>query len=59
MNTKIYEKHLRAVNMARLLVHGEEDIAAERTRSIRSFLKEFKHTRKVCVTCKRSLKIAR
>jgi PHD/YefM family antitoxin component YafN of YafNO toxin-antitoxin module len=47
MDTSTYEKHLKAGNMARLLARGEEDIAAGRTRPIRSFLKKFKHARKV------------
>lgn len=47
MDTKTYEKHLRASNMMRLLIQAEEDIAAGRTRSMRSFLKEFKYARKI------------
>jgi prevent-host-death family protein len=47
MDTKTYEKHVKAANMARLLARAEEDVAAGRTRSMRSFLKEFKHARKV------------
>ncbi len=47
MDTKTYEKHLKAGNMARLLARAEEDVGARRTRPIRSFLKEFKHARKV------------
>ena len=47
MDTKTYEKHLKADNMARLLARAEKDIEAGRTRPIRSFLKEFKHARKV------------
>jgi len=47
MDTKTYEKHLKAANIARLLAQGEEDIGAGRTRPIRSFLREFKHARKV------------
>jgi hypothetical protein len=47
MDTKTYEKHLRASNMMRLLIQAEEDVTAGRTRSMRSFLKEFKHARKV------------
>ena len=47
MDTKTYEKHLKAANMARLLASGEDDIAAGRTRPIRSFLRQFKHARKV------------
>ena len=47
MDTRTYEKHLKAANMARILALGEEDIAAGHTRPIRSFLKEFKPDRKV------------
>ena len=47
MDTKTYEKHLKAGNMARLLARAEEDVAVGRTRPMRSFLKEFKHARKV------------
>lgn len=47
MDTKTYERHLKAGNMARLLARAEEDVAAGRTRSIRSFLREFKHGRKI------------
>jgi prevent-host-death family protein len=47
MDTKTYEKHLKAGNMARLLARGEEDVASGRTRPMRAFLKEFKHARKV------------
>lgn len=47
MDTKTYEKHLKAGNMARLLARAEEDVAAGRTRPVRSFLKEFKHARKI------------
>ena len=47
MDTKTYEKHLKAGNMARLLARAEEDVATGRTRSMRAFLREFKHARKV------------
>jgi len=47
MDTKTYEKHLRAANMSRLLAPAEADIAAGRVRSVRSFLKEFKNARKI------------
>lgn len=47
MDTKTYEKHLKAGNMARLLARAEEDVAAGRTRPIRSFLKELKYARKI------------
>ncbi len=47
MDTKTYEKHLKAGNMARLLALAEKNIAAGRTRLMRSFLKDFKRARKV------------
>jgi prevent-host-death family protein len=47
MDTTTYEKHLKAGNMARLLARAEEDIATGHTRPIRTFLKDFKHGRKV------------
>ena len=47
MDAKTYEKHLSAANMLRLLAPAEADIAAGRVRSARSFLKEFKHARKI------------
>jgi prevent-host-death family protein len=47
MDTKTYERHLKAGNMARLLARAEEDITAGRTRPIRSFIKEFNRARKV------------
>ena len=47
MDTKTYERHLKAGNMARLLARAEEDITAGRTRPIRSFIKEFSRAPKV------------
>lgn len=47
IDAKVYEKHLKASNLARLLVKAEEDVAAKRTRPVRSFLKEFKNARKI------------
>lgn len=47
MDAKTYEKHLSAANMSRLLAPAEADVAAGRVRSARSFLKEFKHARKI------------
>lgn len=47
MDTKTYQKRLRANNMMRLLIRAEKDVGTGRTRSIRSFLKEFKHVRKI------------
>jgi prevent-host-death family protein len=47
MDTKTYEKHLKAGNMARLLARAEEDVLAGRTRPVRSFLKELKRARRI------------
>jgi len=47
MNKKTYKRHLKAVNMARLLALAEEDVGAGHTQPIRSFLKDFKRGRKV------------
>lgn len=47
MDAKSYDKHLKASNLARLLVAAEEDIASKQTRPMRSFLKEFKRAHKV------------
>ena len=47
MDTTTYEKHLKAANMARLLAQAEQDVASGHTRSMRTFLKEFKRARKV------------
>jgi len=47
MDAKSYEKQLRAINLARLLAEGEEDIATGRTRPARAFLREFKNAHKI------------
>jgi prevent-host-death family protein len=47
MDTRTYEKHLKAGNMARLLARGEDDVQSGRTRSIRSSFKDFKRARKI------------
>ena len=47
MAAKTYERQLKAINLARLLVEGEEDIAAGRVRPARAFLKEFKNAHKI------------
>jgi prevent-host-death family protein len=47
MDKTTYEKYLKAGNMARLLAVGEQDVASGRTRSMRTFLKEFKRARKI------------
>ena len=47
IDARTFEKHLSAANLARLLVTAEDDVRSGRTRSIRSFLREFKRARKV------------
>jgi prevent-host-death family protein len=46
IDVKTYEKHLKASNLARLLGEAESDIAAGRTKPIRTFLREFKNANK-------------
>lgn len=41
------KNHLKASNVAGLLAEAEKDVALKHTRSMRSFLKEFKRVRKV------------
>jgi prevent-host-death family protein len=47
MDARMYEEHLKAMNLSRLLVEGEADIAAGRVRPMRSFLREFKRGKKI------------
>ena len=47
MDTTTYEKHLKGCNMARFLAPAEQDIAGGNSRSMRTFLKEFKRARKI------------
>jgi len=47
LDVRVYEKHLQAGNLAKLLAPAELDIESGRTRSARDFLKEFKHVKKI------------
>ena len=47
IDARTFEKHLSASNMAKLLAPAEEDVRAGRTRSMRSFLRDFKLGRKI------------
>ena len=47
LDVHVYEKHLNAGNLARLLAPAEQDAASGRTRPARDFLKEFKHAKKI------------
>ena len=46
LDVRVYEKHLRAVNLAKLLIPAESDIESGKTRPARAFLKEFKRAKK-------------
>ena len=47
IDAKVYEKQLKAMNLARLLSEGEAQIATGQTRSARAFLDEFKNAHKI------------
>ncbi|HYX30797.1 MAG TPA: type II toxin-antitoxin system Phd/YefM family antitoxin [Pyrinomonadaceae bacterium] len=47
IDAQTYEKHLKAANLSRLLATAEADVEGGRVRSAKSFLKEFKHARKI------------
>lgn len=47
MDAKVYEKHLKAMNLGRLLSEAEAQVSGGQTRPARAFLKEFKNGRKL------------
>lgn len=47
IDAKVYEKQLKAMNLARLLSEAEAEISAGQTRPARAFLDEFKNARKI------------
>jgi prevent-host-death family protein len=47
MDAAVYQKHLQAANLARLLAPAEADATEGRTRSAGEFMKEFKAGRAV------------
>jgi prevent-host-death family protein len=47
MDAVMYEKHIKALNMAKHLLAAEEDVQSKRTRSFDSFLKDFKRAKKL------------
>ncbi len=47
MDVRTFERHLSASNAAKLLALAEDDVRAGRTRSMRSFLREFRRARKI------------
>jgi len=47
MDAAVFQKHLQAANLARLLAPAEAEAAEGRTRPAREFLSEFKRARKI------------
>jgi len=47
IDAKVYEKQLKAMNLARLLSEAEAQVATGQTRPARAFLDEFKNARKI------------
>jgi prevent-host-death family protein len=47
LDVRVYEKHLQAGNLAKLLAPAERDVESGRTRPARKFLKEFKRAKKI------------
>jgi len=47
IDAKVYEKQLKAMNLARLLSEAEAQVATGKTRPARAFLDEFKNARKI------------
>ena len=47
IDAKVYEKQLKAMNLARLLSEAEAQITTAQTRPARAFLDEFKNAHKI------------
>ena len=47
LDVRVYEMHLQAGNLARLLAPAEREVENGRTRPAREFLKEFKRAKKI------------
>ena len=47
LNVRVYEKYLRARNLANILAPAEREVQRGRTRLARDFLKEFKCAKKI------------
>lgn len=47
LDAAVFERKLKALNLAELLAQGEADIKAGRVRSARAFLKAFTHGKKI------------
>ena len=47
LDVRVYEMHLQAGNLAKLLAPAEREVESGRTRPAREFLKEFKRAKKI------------
>ncbi|MBN1662069.1 MAG: type II toxin-antitoxin system Phd/YefM family antitoxin [Deltaproteobacteria bacterium] len=47
LDVRVYEKHLQAANLAKLMALAEQDVDKDRTRPARDFLKGFKRAKKI------------
>ena len=47
LEAAVFERKLKTLNLSHLLAEAEEDIRAGRMRSARTFLKSFKHAKKI------------
>jgi prevent-host-death family protein len=47
LDVRVYEKHLKAGNLAKLIAPAEEDVEKGRVRPARNFLKEFRRAKKI------------
>jgi prevent-host-death family protein len=47
LDVRVYEMHLQAGNLSRLLTPAEREVENSRTRPAREFLKEFKRAKKI------------
>jgi prevent-host-death family protein len=47
LDVRVYEMHLQAGNLAKLLAPAERDVESGRTRPARDFLKVFKRAKKI------------
>jgi PHD/YefM family antitoxin component YafN of YafNO toxin-antitoxin module len=47
LDVRVYEKHLQAGNLAKLIAPAEQDVETGRTRPARDFVKAFKRVHKI------------
>jgi hypothetical protein len=47
LDVRVYEKHLQAANLAKLIAPAEHDVESSRTRPAHDFVKKFKRAKKI------------